>query len=213
MKTHHLYSTAMILAAAAMISAQPLSAQTISGTQTKAVNMTEGKLTVTGTGFLNVEKNAVNLNKEIQSLLEIEILEGGRISGKRALALDPDMEKGVTGELIRLNNAGTMTGTENQAIDLSHMINTSATITNTGAISASQKGAVKLGNNATLINSGLIETTGKRHHRQKLQPRGRRHLHIRPRASAHQLRRRQNHRHETRRHRGRRSRRHQLRPD
>ena len=159
MKTHHLYSTAMILAAAAMISAQPLSAQTISGTQTKAVNMTEGKLTVTGTGFLNVEKNAVNLNKEIQSLLEIEILEGGRISGKRALALDPDMEKGVTGELIRLNNAGTMTGTENQAIDLSHMINTSATITNTGAISASQKGAVKLGNNATLINSGLIETT------------------------------------------------------
>lgn len=56
MKTHHLYSTAMILAAAAMISAQPLSAQTISGTQTKAVNMTEGKLTVTGTGFLNVEK-------------------------------------------------------------------------------------------------------------------------------------------------------------
>lgn len=32
MKTHHLYSTAMILAAAAMISAQPLSAQTISGT-------------------------------------------------------------------------------------------------------------------------------------------------------------------------------------
>lgn len=155
MKTHHLYSTAMILAAAAMISAQPLSAQTISGTQTKAVNMTEGKLTVTGTGFLNVEKNAVNLNKEIQSLLEIEILEGGRISGKRALALDPDMEKGVTGELIRLNNAGT----GNQAIDLSHMINTSATITNTGAISASQKGAVKLGNNATLINSGLIETT------------------------------------------------------
>lgn len=69
------------------------------------------------------------------------------------------MEKGVTGELIRLNNAGTMTGTGNQAIDLSHMINTSATITNTGAISASQKGAVKLGNNATLINSGLIETT------------------------------------------------------
>lgn len=149
----------MILAAAAMISAQPLAAQTISGTQTKAVNMTEGKLTVTGTGFLNVEKNAINLNKEIQSPLEIEILEGGRVSGKRALVLDPGMEKGVTGELIRLNNAGTMTGTGNQAIDLRYMINTAATITNTGAISASQKGAVKLGNNATLINSGLIETT------------------------------------------------------
>ena len=159
MKTHHLYSTVLAVASTAVFAAQPLAAQTISGTQTTAVNMTEGKLTVTETGFLNVKKNAVNLNAPIQSVLDIEIRAGGGISGKSALVLDQDMENGVTGELIRLNNAGTMTGTEKQAIDLRYMISTSATITNTGTISSTLKGAVKLGSNATIINSGTIETT------------------------------------------------------
>ena len=159
MKAHHLYSTATTLAAAVLLAAPSLADQTISDAQTKAVNMTEGKLTVTGTGFLNVAKNAVNLKDPIQSALEIEVMEGGRISGKSALVLDQDMENGITGQLISVTNSGTMTGTEKQAIDLRYMINTSATITNNGTISAGQKGAVKLGNNATVINNGTIETT------------------------------------------------------
>lgn len=159
MKAHHLYSTATTLAAAVLLAAPSLADQTISDAQTKAVNMTEGKLTVTGTGFLNVAKNAVNLKDPIQSALEIEVMEGGRISGKSALVLDQDMENGITGQLISVTNSGTMTGTEKQAIDLRYMINTSATITNNGTISAGQKGAVKLGNNATVVNNGTIETT------------------------------------------------------
>lgn len=157
MKAHHLYSTATTLATAVLLAAPSLADQTISDTQTKAVNMTEGKLTVTGTGFLNVAKNAVNLKDPIQSALEIEVMEGGRISGKSALVLDQGMENGITGQLISVTNSGTMTGTEKQAIDLRYMINTSATITNNGTISAGQKGAVKLGNNATVINNGTIE--------------------------------------------------------
>lgn len=149
----------MLLAASVLLSSQPLAAQTISNTQTTAVNMTSGNLLITETGFLKVTKNAINLNKAIKSMLTIDIKEGGRISGKRALALDAGMENGITGELIRLNNAGTMTGTENQAIDLRFMLTSSATITNTGTIFASKKGAIKLGNNATVINSGTIETT------------------------------------------------------
>ena len=159
MKAHHLYSTATTLAAAVLLAAPSLADQTISDAQTKAVNMTEGKLTVTGTGFLNVAKNAVNLKDPIQSALEIEVMEGGRISGKSALILDQVMENGITGQLISVTNSGTMTGTEKQAIDLRYMINTSATITNNGTISAGQKGAVKLGNNATVVNNGTIETT------------------------------------------------------
>lgn len=159
MKAHHLYSTAMTLAAAVLLASPSLADQTISDTQTKAVTMTEGKLTVTGTGFLNVIKNAVNLKEPIQSALEIEVMEGGRISGKSALVLDQGMENGVTGQLISLTNSGTMTGTEKQAIDLRYMINTSATITNNGTISSGQKGAVKLGNHAAVINNGTIETT------------------------------------------------------
>ncbi len=93
MKAHHLYSTATTLATAVLLAAPSLADQTISDTQTKAVNMTEGKLTVTGTGFLNVAKNAVNLKDPIQSALEIEVMEGGRISGKSALVLDQGMEK------------------------------------------------------------------------------------------------------------------------
>lgn len=149
----------MLLAASILLSSQPLAAQTISNTQTTAVNMTSGNLLITETGFLKVTKNAINLNKAIKSMLTIDIKDGGRISGKRALALDAGMENGITGELIRLNNAGTMTGTENQAIDLRFMLTSSATITNTGTIFASKKGAIKLGNNATVINSGTIETT------------------------------------------------------
>ena len=118
MKAHHLYSTATTLAAAVLLAAPSLADQTISDAQTKAVNMTEGKLTVTGTGFLNVAKNAVNLKDPIQSALEIEVMEGGRISGKSALVLDQDMENGITGQLISVTNSGTMTGTEKQAIDL-----------------------------------------------------------------------------------------------
>lgn len=159
MKEHHLYSTAMTLAAAALLAAPSLADQTISGTQTQAVTLTEGKLTVTGTGFLNVAKNAVNLKSPIQSALEMEVMEGGRISGKSALVLDQGMENGVTGQLVSLTNSGTMTGTEKQAIDLRYMISTSAAITNNGIISAAHKGAVKLGNNATVINNGTIETT------------------------------------------------------
>lgn len=149
----------MTLAAATLLTTQSFADQTVSGTQTKAVNMTEGRLTVTETGFLNVVKNAVNLKDPIQSVLNIEVMEGGRISGKSALVLDQDMENAVTGQLISLTNSGTMTGTEKQAIDLRYMLQTSATITNNGTISASQKGAVKLGNNATVINNGTIETT------------------------------------------------------
>lgn len=149
----------MTLAAAALLTTQSFADQTVSGTQTKAVNMTEGRLTVTETGFLNVVKNAVNLKDPIQSILNIEVMKGGRISGKSALVLDQDMENAVTGQLISLTNSGTMTGTEKQAIDLRYMLRTSATITNNGTISASQKGAVKLGNNATVINNGTIETT------------------------------------------------------
>lgn len=78
--------------------------------------MTEGKLTVTETGFLNVRKKTVNLNVPIQSVLDIEIRAGGGIFGKSALVLDQDMENGVTGELIRLNNAGTITSTENRPL-------------------------------------------------------------------------------------------------
>ena len=159
MKAHHLYSTATTLATAVLLAAPSLADQTISDAQTKAVNMTEGKLTVTGTGFLNVAKNAVNLKDPLQSALEIEVMEGGRISGKSALVLDQGMENGITGQLISVTNSGTMTGTEKQAIDLRYMINTSATIANNGTISAGQKGAVKLGNNATVINNGTIETT------------------------------------------------------
>ncbi len=149
----------MTLAAAALLTTQSFADQTVSGTQTKAVNMTEGRLTVTETGFLNVVKNAVNLKDPIQSILNIEVMKGGKISGKSALVLDQDMENAVTGQLISLTNSGTMTGTEKQAIDLRYMHRTSATITNNGTISASQKGAVKLGNNATVINNGTIETT------------------------------------------------------
>lgn len=159
MKAHHLYSTAMTLAAAALLATPSPADQTISDTQTKAVTMTEGKLTVTGTGFLNVVKNAVNLKDPIRSALEIEVMEGGGISGKSALVLDQGMEDGVAGQLISLTNSGIMTGTEKQAIDLRYMLHTSATITNNGTISAGQKGAVKLGNNATVINNGTIETT------------------------------------------------------
>ena len=133
MKAHHLYSTATTLATAVLLAAPSLADQTISDTQTKAVNMTEGKLTVTGTGFLNVAKNAVNLKDPIQSALEIAVMEGGRISGKSALVLDQGMENGITGQLISVTNSGTMTGTEKQAIDLRYMINTSATITNNGS--------------------------------------------------------------------------------
>lgn len=149
----------MTLAAAALLTTQSFADQTVSGTQTKAVNMTKGRLTVTETGFLNVVKNAVNLKDPIQSVLNIQVMEGGRISGKSALVLDQNMENAVTGQLISLTNSGTMTGTEKQAIDLRYMLQTSATITNNGTISASQKGAVKLGNNATVINNGTIETT------------------------------------------------------
>lgn len=159
MKAHYLYSTAMTLAAAALFTTQALADQTINDTQTQAVNMTEGKLTVTETGFLNVKKNAVNLKNPIQSALDIEVMEGGRISGKSALVLDQGMEDGVTGRLISLTNSGTITGVEKQAIDLRYMLHTSAAITNHGTISASQKGAMKLGNNATVINDGTIETT------------------------------------------------------
>ena len=109
MKAHHLYSTATTLATAVLLAAPSLADQTISDTQTKAVNMTEGKLTVTGTGFLNVAKNAVNLKDPIQSALEIEVMEGGRISGKSALVLDQGMENGITGQLISVTNSGTMT--------------------------------------------------------------------------------------------------------
>lgn len=149
----------MTLAATALLAVPSLADQTISDTQTKAVTMTEGKLTVTETGFLNVAKNAINLKNPIQSALEIEVMGGGRISGKSALVLDQGMENGVTGQLVSLTNSGTMTGMEKQAIDLRYMINTSAAITNNGVISSAQKGAVKLGNNATVINNGTIETT------------------------------------------------------
>lgn len=149
----------MTLAATALLAVPSLADQTISDTQTKAVTMTEGKLTVTETGFLNVAKNAINLKNPIQSALEIEVMGGGRISGKSALVLDQGMENGVTGQLVSLTNSGTMTGMEKQAIDLRYMINTSAAITNNGVISSAQKGAVKLGNNATVINHGTIETT------------------------------------------------------
>ncbi|MCD8063524.1 hypothetical protein [Akkermansia sp.] len=173
MKAHHLYSTATTLAAAALLAAPSLADQTISDTQTKAVNMTEGKLTVTGTGFLNVAKNAVNLKDPIRSALEIEVMEGGGISGKSALALDQDMENGVTGQLITLTNSGTIIAKDSFGSADGLAIG-GGIVTNTGTITASNSNTNGQaygilvddsdGGNAfeaiRITNSGTIEGTG-----------------------------------------------------
>lgn len=173
MKAHHLYSTATTLATAVLLAAPSLADQTISDTQTKAVNMTEGKLTVTGTGFLNVAKNAVNLKDPIQSALEIAVMEGGRISGKSALVLDQGMENGITGQLISVTNSGTIIAKDSFGSADGLAIG-GGVVTNTGTITASNSNTNGQaygilvddsdGGNAfeaiRITNSGTIEGTG-----------------------------------------------------